>query len=93
MIASRCPGVGSEPLRTIHLDESIFATGAMRAVPIDLEEMKVKQLSAELEVCGAAKTGRKGALQQRLHALLIQAQIERWCAEGHEESSSGRWCE
>ena len=48
-IALRCPGVGGEPLRTIHLDESIFAAGAMRAAPIDLEEMKVKQLSSELE--------------------------------------------
>ena len=41
--------MGGEPLHTIVLDESAFAAAAMLAAPIDLEEMKVKQLSAELE--------------------------------------------
>ena len=84
VLASRCPGVGGEPLRRIHLDASAFAAGVMHTAPIDLEAMKGKQLSAELEARGAAKTGRKGALQQRLHALLVLAQIERWRTDGDE---------
>ena len=51
--------------------------------------MKAKQLSAELEAREAAKTGRKGQLQQRLHALLIRAQIECWRADGFEGGLGG----
>ena len=43
---------------------------------VAFEEMKVKQLKAELAVRGAARTGVKGVLQQRLHTLIVQEAAE-----------------
>ena len=42
-----------------------------------LEEMKVKQLKAELAVRGAARAGAKERLQQRLHTVIVQEAAER----------------
>ena len=64
--------MGGEPLRTIHLDESVFAAAAMRAAPIDFEVMKAKQLSAELEAREAAKHDSDGVGANRwIHARAV----------------------
>ena len=42
-----------------------------------LEAMKVDQLKVELAERGSTRSGRKAILQRRLHALLVQAAIER----------------
>ena len=41
------------------------------------EEMKVPELKDELALRGSTRTGLKAGLQRRLHALLVQAAIER----------------
>ena len=41
------------------------------------EAMKVDQLKVELAERGSTRSGRKAILQCRLHALLMQAAIER----------------
>ena len=43
---------------------------------VALEEMKVKQLKAELAARGAARAGAEGVLQQRLHTLIVQEATE-----------------
>ena len=42
--------------------------------------MKVAQLKEELAARGSTRTGLKMVLQRRLHAMLVQAEIER-CAQ------------
>eukprot|EP00966_Prymnesium_polylepis_P115477 2669173-Prymnesium_polylepis.1 len=44
---------------------------------VALEEMKVKQLKAELAARGAARAGAKERLQKRLHTLIVQEAAER----------------
>ena len=68
----------------------MFAAGAMLGEQIDLAEMKIKKLSAELELRNATKTGRKGTLQQWLHALLIKAKVAEWRAGGHFDDEAER---
>ena len=47
---------------------------------VAFEAMKVDQLKAELAERGSTRSGRKAILQRRLHALPVQAAIER-CGE------------
>ena len=65
------------------LTEDIFAATEMLAGgEVAFEAMKVDQLKAELAERGSTRSGRKAILQRRLqlHALLVQAAIER-CGE------------
>ena len=43
--------------------------------------MKVAQLKVELAERGSTRTGLKAVLQRRLHALIVQAAIERRASE------------
>ena len=71
------PTCGGEPLCQVVLSNDMFAAGAMVAEAVSLEEMKVRELKEELMVRGASRTGVKGILQQRLHALIVQGAAER----------------
>ena len=55
----------------------MFEADAMVEEAVGLEEMKVKQLKVELAARGAARTGAKERLQQRLHTLIVQEATER----------------
>ena len=46
-----------------------------------IKAMKVDQLKVELAERGSTHSGRKAILQRRLHALLVQAAIERHGAD------------
>ena len=60
------------------LTESMFAADVMEAGgEVAFEEMKVPELKDELALRGSTRTGLKAVLQRRLHALLVQAAIER----------------
>ena len=72
---------GGPPLHGMVLTESMFAATEMVAGgEVAFEGMKVNQLKAELVERGSTRSGRKAILQRRLHALLVQAAIER-CGE------------
>ena len=70
------PTCGGAPLCQVVLSDDMFEADAMMEEAVALEEMKVKQLKAELAVRGAARVGAKGVLQQRLHALIVQEATE-----------------
>ena len=59
--------------------------------------MKVAQLKVELAARGSTRTGLKATLQRRLHALIVQAAIERRRADamddpvGWDEAVAGGW--
>ena len=61
------------------LTEDMFAATEMVAGgEVAFEAMKLMdQLKAELAERGSTRSGRKAILQRRLHALLVQAAIER----------------
>ena len=72
---------GGAMLCGIVLTESMFAAEVIEAGGgVPFESMKVAQLKEELAVRGSMRTGLKMVLQRRLHAMLVQAQIER-CAQ------------
>ena len=49
-----------------------------REAPVAFEKMKVAALKAELVARNsAARSGAKGVLQSRLHALIVQSAVER----------------
>ena len=59
--------------------ENMFvATEMVVGGDVAFEAMKVDQLKVELAEHGLACSGRKAILQRRLHALLVQAAIERF---------------
>ena len=63
---------GGRRLQSLVLTPDMFDEDAMVSEPgVGLLQLKVAQLSAELEARGAAKSGLKGALQQRLRELVI----------------------
>ena len=71
-------GAGGAPLHGMVLTEDMFAATEMVAGgEVAFEAMKVDQLKAELAERGSTRSGRKAILQRRLHALLVQAAIER----------------
>ena len=60
----------------------MFAADVMEAGGgVAFEEMKVPELKDELAARGSTRTGLKAVLQRRLHALLVQAAIERSAGE------------
>ena len=66
------------PLHGMVVTESMFAATEMVAGgDVAFEDMKVDQLKVELSERGSTRSGRKAILQRRLHALLVQAAIER----------------
>ena len=69
---------GGDELCAMALTESMFAADVMEAGgDVAFEEMKVPELKDELALRGSTRTGLKAVLQRRLHALLVQAAIER----------------
>ena len=60
----------------------------MEVIALHLTELKVKQLAEELAARGAAKSGRKRALQLRLRALIISA-VAAAAAADDAESGAG----
>ena len=70
------PTCGGAPLCQVVLSDDMFEADAMVEEAVALEEMKVKQLEAELAARGAARAGAKEKLQQRLHALIVQEAAE-----------------
>ena len=83
-VARLCRSSGGAPLQPLCLEEGMFAAERMEAMPqVAFEEMKVKELQAELAAHDVGKGGRKAALQHRLHALTVQAEVckrarQRW---------------
>ena len=72
---------GGDMLCGIVLTESMFAAEVIEAGGgVPFESMKVAQLKEELARRGSTRTGLKMVLQRRLHAMLVQAEIER-CAQ------------
>jgi hypothetical protein len=71
------PTCGGAPLCQVVLSDDMFEADAMVEEAVALEEMKVKQLKAELAARGAARAGAKERLQQRLHILIVQEAAER----------------
>ena len=68
----------------------MFAAERMEAMPqVAFEEMKVKELQAELAAHDVSKGGRKAALQHRLHALIVQAEVRKRAAEAAELDEEG----
>ena len=65
---------GGTPLTSTCMDRSMFSADAM-AGDVAFEDMKVADLREELAVRGASRSGLKGALQRRLHTLIVQAAI------------------
>ena len=51
---------------------------------VPFEAMKVAQLKEELAARGSTRTALKAVLQQRLHALLVQAAIQAYADEDAE---------
>ena len=73
---------GGAPLHGMVLTESMFGATEMAAGgEVAFEAMKVDQLKVELAERGSTRSGRKAILQRRLHALLVQAAIERHGAD------------
>ena len=69
---------GGTRLHGMVVMESMFAATEMVAGgEVAFEAMKVDQLKVELAERGSTRLGRKAILQRRLHALLVQAAIER----------------
>ena len=63
---------GGRRLGSLVLTPDMFDEDVMVLEPgVGLLQLKVAQLSAELEARGVAKSGLKGALQQRLCELII----------------------
>ena len=78
---------GGPPLRTLVLNEAVFAPSAMEAGgQLSFEQMKLPQLKEELAARGSKRTGLKAALQRKLHGLLVQAAI---AAREEEEGATG----
>ena len=68
------------------LSDDMFAADAMLGEAVSFEEMKVRALKEELAARGASRTGAKGMLQQRLHALIVQEAARRARARAEEEA-------
>lgn len=69
------PTCGGEPLFQMALDRGMFAADVMLGEAVAFEEMKVRELKGELMARGASRTGVKGSLQARLHALIVQGAL------------------
>ena len=52
---------------------------------VAFEAMKVAQLKVELAARGSTRTGLKATLQRRLHAMIVQAAIERRRADAMDD--------
>ena len=70
------PASGGLLLKPITLTEAMFAADQMIGpFAVELREMKVKQLMAELGAREEPKAGRKPNLQRRLRAVLIRKSL------------------
>ena len=68
--------IGGQARRTLALQRSWFDAAAMLSEDaVDLDEMTINQLKAELEARDESKTGRKPELQRRLRALIVDARM------------------
>jgi hypothetical protein len=67
-ISTEC---GGTQLTSMCMDRSMFDADAMGG-DVAFEDMKVSDLREELAVRGALRSGVKGALQRRLHTMIVQ---------------------
>jgi len=82
-------GSARRSTRSYYLHSEWFRGSEMRAEDVDFDQMKVKQLSAELEARGEPRSGRKVQLRARLRAVIIADQLASIEGEEGEEESEG----